>query len=119
MLTEQSVEQTSSLSESTAHVVEGQSASAQPETAGETQTGDAVGDAGSTAAVAHPDPLAPVRMWMGTNIRRVAHTVPLTPMRDVNLKMENRDRLYVGAGYNIGIGRRWPSVRCLPDTCLF
>ena len=38
MLTEQSVEQTSSLSESTAHVVEGQSASLQPETAGETQT---------------------------------------------------------------------------------
>ena len=75
MLTEQSVEQTSSLSESTAHVVEGQSASAQPETAGETQTGDAVGDAGSTAAVAHPDPLVPVRTWMGTNIRRVAHTV--------------------------------------------
>ena len=75
MLTEQSVEQTSSLSESTAHVVEGQSASVQPETAGETQTGDAAGDAGSTATVARPDPLAPVRMWMGTNIRRVAHTV--------------------------------------------
>lgn len=75
MLTEQSVEQTSSLSESTAHVVEGQSASVQPETAGETQTGDAAGVAGSTAVVAHPDPLAPVRIWMGTNIRRVAHTV--------------------------------------------
>ena len=75
MLTEQSVEQTSSLSESTAHVVEGQSASVQPETAGETQAGDAAGDAGSTATVAHPDPLAPVRMWMGINIRRVAHTV--------------------------------------------
>lgn len=119
MLTEQSVEQTSSLSESTAHVVEGQSASVQPETAGETQAGDAAGDAGSAATVAHPDPLAPVCMWMGTNIRRGAHTVPLTPMRDVNLKMENRDRLYAGAGYNIGIGRRWPSVRCLPDTCLF
>lgn len=74
MLTEQSVEQTSSLSESTAHVVEGQSASVQPETAGETQAGDAAGDAGSTATVAHPDPLAPVRIWMGTNIRRVAHT---------------------------------------------
>ena len=73
MLTEQSVEQTSSLSESTAHVVEGQSASVQPETAGETQAGDA----GSTATVAHPDPLAPVRMWMGTNIRRVAHTVEI------------------------------------------
>lgn len=75
MLTEQSVEQTSSLSESTAHVVEGQSASIQPETAGETRAGDAAGDVGSAATVAHPDPLAPVRMWMGTNIRRVAHTV--------------------------------------------
>lgn len=75
MLTEQSVEQTSSLSESTAHVVEGQSASVQPETAGETQAVDAAGDAGSAATVAHPDPIAPVRMWMGINIRRVAHTV--------------------------------------------
>ncbi len=75
MLTEQSVEQTSSLSESTAHVVEGQSASVRPETAGETQAGDAVGDAGSTTVTVHPDPLAPVRLWMGANIRRVAHTV--------------------------------------------
>ena len=75
MLTEQNVEQTSSLSESTARAVEGQSASVQPETAGETQVGDAVGDAGSTAASVHPDPLAPVRLWMGANIRRVAHTV--------------------------------------------
>lgn len=75
ILTEQNVEQTSSLSESTARAVEGQSASVQPETAGETQAGDAAGDAGPTATVAHPDPLAPVRMWMGTNIRRVAHTV--------------------------------------------
>lgn len=69
MLTEQSVEQTSSLSESTAHVVEGQSASAQPETAGETQTGDAVGDAGSTAAVAHPTRLSPsARGWAPTSV---------------------------------------------------
>ncbi len=75
ILTEQNVEQTSSLSESTAHVVEGHSASVQPETAGETQAGDAAGGAGSAATVAHPDPLAPVRLWMGTNIRRVAHTV--------------------------------------------
>lgn len=75
MLTEQSVEQTSSLSESIAQVVERQSASVRPETAGETQAGDAAGDAGSAATVARPDPLAPVRMWMGTNIRRVAHTV--------------------------------------------
>ena len=75
ILTEQNVEQTSSLSESTARAVEGQSASVRPETAGETQAGDAVGDAGSKATVAHPDPLAPVRLWMGANIRRVAHTV--------------------------------------------
>ena len=45
------------------------------ETAGETQAVDAAGDAGSAATVAHPDPIAPVRMWMGINIRRVAHTV--------------------------------------------
>lgn len=75
MLTEQNVEQTSSLSESTARAVEGQSASVQPETAGETQAGDAAGGADSTTATVHPDPLAPVRMWMGANIRRVAHTV--------------------------------------------
>ena len=75
MLTEQNVEQTSSLSESTARAVEGQSASVQPETAGETQVGDAVGDAGSTTTTVHSDPLAPVRLWMGANIRRVAHTV--------------------------------------------
>ncbi|MED9959814.1 MAG: VanZ family protein [Collinsella sp.] len=75
ILTEQNVEQTSSLSESTARAVEGQSASVRPETAGETQAGDAAGDAGSKATVAHPDPLASVRLWMGANIRRVAHTV--------------------------------------------
>ena len=75
ILTEQNVEQTSSLSESTARAVEGQSASVQPETAGETQAGDAAGDADSTTAAVHPDPLAPVRLWMGANIRRVAHTV--------------------------------------------
>lgn len=33
------------------------------------------GDADSATTAAHPDPLAPVRIWMGTNIRRVAHTV--------------------------------------------
>lgn len=75
ILTEQNVEQTSSLSESTARAVEGQSASVQPETAGETQAGDAAGDAGSTTATVHSDPLAPVRLWMSANIRRVAHTV--------------------------------------------
>lgn len=75
MLTEQNVEQTSSLSESTARAVEGRVADVQPETAGETQAGDAAGGADSTTAAVHPDPLAPVRLWMGANIRRVAHTV--------------------------------------------
>lgn len=75
ILTEQNVEQTSSLSESTARAMEGQSASVQPETAGETQAGDTVEGADSTTATVHPDPLAPVRLWMGANIRRVAHTV--------------------------------------------
>lgn len=75
ILTEQNVEQTSSLSESTARAVEGRSASVQPETAGEIQAGDAAGDADSTTGAVHPDPLAPVRLWMGANIRRVAHTV--------------------------------------------
>ena len=75
MLTEQNVEQTSSLSESTAHVVEGQVAGVQPGAAQESPAGDATEGADSTAAAVHPDPLAPVRLWMGTNIRRVAHTV--------------------------------------------
>lgn len=75
MLTEQNVEQTSSLSESTAHVVEGRAADVRSDAAEESQAGDAVGDADSTTATVHPDPLAPVRLWMGANIRRVAHTV--------------------------------------------
>lgn len=75
ILTEQNVEQTSSLSESTARAVEGRAADMRPDAAQESQAGDAAGDAGSAATVAHPDPLAPVRMWMGANIRRVAHTV--------------------------------------------
>ena len=75
ILTEQNVEQTSSLSESTARVVEGRAADVRPDAAQESQAGDAVEGAGSTTATVHPDPLAPVRLWMGANIRRVAHTV--------------------------------------------
>lgn len=75
MLTEQNVEQTSSLSESTARAVEGQAADVRPDAAQESQAGDAAGGADSTTATIHPDPLAPVRLWMGANIRRVAHTV--------------------------------------------
>ena len=75
MLTEQNVEQTSSLSESTARAVEGRAADMRPDAAQEFQAGDAVEGADSTTATVHPDPLAPVRLWMGANIRRVAHTV--------------------------------------------
>lgn len=75
MLTEQNVEQTSSLSESTARAMEGQTADVRPDAAQESQTGDAVEGADSTISAVHPDPLAPVRLWMGANIRRVAHTV--------------------------------------------
>ena len=74
MLTEQGVEQTSSLSESTAHMVEGQVADAQSGGEEEMGTIDAAEVAGPTADV-RMDPLAPARMWMANNIRRVAHTV--------------------------------------------
>lgn len=75
MLTEQNVEQTSSLSESTARAVEGRPADVRSDAAQESQAGDAAEGADSTIATVHPDPLAPVRLWMGANIRRVAHTV--------------------------------------------
>lgn len=75
LLTEQNVEQTSSLSESTARAVEGRAADVGPDAAQESQAGDAVEGADSTTATVHSDPLAPVRLWMGANIRRVAHTV--------------------------------------------
>lgn len=75
MLTEQNVEQTSSLSESTARAVEGRAVDVRSDAAQESQAGDAAEGADSTIATVHPDPLAPVRLWMGANIRRVAHTV--------------------------------------------
>lgn len=46
-----------------------------PDAAQESQAGDAVEGADSTTTTVHSDPLAPVRLWMGANIRRVAHTV--------------------------------------------
>lgn len=75
MLTEQNVEQTSSLSESTARAVEGRAADVRSDASQESQAGDAAEGADSTIATVHPDPLAPARLWMGANIRRVAHTV--------------------------------------------
>lgn len=77
VLTEQNAVQTSLLSESTARVVEGQAASVQATgITGETQTGeDITGGVDSAASTVKSGRLASIRMWVGTNVRRVAHTV--------------------------------------------
>ena len=77
VLTEQNAVQTSLLSESTARVVEGQAASVQATgITGETQTGeDITGGVDSAASAVKSGRLASIRMWVGANVRRVAHTV--------------------------------------------
>lgn len=77
VLTEQNAVQTSLLSESTARVVEGQAASVQATgITGETQAGDGMaGGTDSAASTARSGRLASIRMWVGANVRRVAHTV--------------------------------------------
>lgn len=77
VLTEQSAVQTSLLSESTARVVEGQAAGVQATgITGETQAGDGMAEGTDSAASAvRSGRLASIRMWVGTNVRRVAHTV--------------------------------------------
>lgn len=77
VLTEQNAVQTSLLSESTARVVEGQAAGVQAAgTAGEAQAGDGMTEgADSAASAVQSGRLASIRMWVGTNVRRVAHTV--------------------------------------------
>lgn len=77
VLTEQNAVQTSLLSESTARVVEGQAASVQSTgITGETQAGeDITGGTDSAASAVRSGRLASIRMWVGTNVRRVAHTV--------------------------------------------
>lgn len=77
VLTEQNAVQTSLLSEFTARVVEGQAASVQATgITGETQTGeDITGGVDSAASTVKSGRLASIRMWVGTNVRRVAHTV--------------------------------------------
>ena len=69
--------QTSLLSESTARVVEGQAASVQAiGITGETQAGDGMTESTNPAAsTVQPGRLASIRMWVGANVRRVAHTV--------------------------------------------
>lgn len=77
VLTEQNAVQTSLLSESTARVVEGQAAGVQAAgIAGETRAGDGMAEgADSAASAVQSGRLASIRMWVGTNVRRVAHTV--------------------------------------------
>ena len=69
VLTEQNAVETSLLSESTARVVEGQAT-------GEAQTENGMtGGTDSAASNVRSGRLASIRMWVGTNVRRVAHTV--------------------------------------------
>lgn len=77
VLTEQNAVETSLLSESTARVVEGQAAGVQATgVTGETQTGDGMTEGANPAAsTVQSGRLASIRMWVGTNVRRVAHTV--------------------------------------------
>ena len=77
VLTEQNAVQTSLLSESTARVVEGQAAGVQAtDIAGEAQTENGItGGANPAASTVQSGRLASIRMWVGTNVRRVAHTV--------------------------------------------
>lgn len=77
VLTEQNAVQTSLLSESTARVVEGQASGAQAAgIAGENRVGDGMAEgADSAASNVRSGRLASIRMWVGTNVRRVAHTV--------------------------------------------
>lgn len=77
VLTEQNAVETSLLSESTARVVEGQTAGVQATDAtGEAQTENGMtGGTDSTASNVRSGRLASIRMWVGTNVRRAAHTV--------------------------------------------
>lgn len=77
VLTEQNAVQTSLLSESTARVVEGRAANVQAaDITGETQAGDGMAEGtDSAASTVKSGRLASVRMWVGANVRRVAHTV--------------------------------------------
>lgn len=74
VLTEQNAVETSLLSESTARVVEGQATGVQAADAtGEAQTENGMtGGADSAASNVRSGRLASIRMWVGTNVRRVA-----------------------------------------------
>ena len=76
VLTEQNAVETSLLSESTARVV-GQATGVQAvDATGEAQTENGMtGGTDSAASNVRSGRLASIRMWVGTNVRRVAHTV--------------------------------------------
>ena len=75
VLTEQNAVETSLLSESTARVVEATGVQAADAT-GEAQTENGMtGGIDSAASNVRSGRLASIRMWVGTNVRRVAHTV--------------------------------------------
>lgn len=86
-LTEQNAVETSLLSESTARVVEGQATGVQAADAtGEAQAENGMtGGTDSAASNARSGRLASIRMWVGTNVRRVAHTVEFFFRRVVRL----------------------------------
>lgn len=77
VLTEQNAVETSLLSESTARVVEGQATGVQAvDATGEAQAENGMtGGTDSAASNVRSGRLASIRMWVGTNVRRVAHTV--------------------------------------------
>ncbi len=78
VLTEQNAVETSLLSESTARVVEGQATGVQAADAtGEAQAENGMTGGGTDLAASNvrSGRLASIRMWVGTNVRRVAHTV--------------------------------------------
>ena len=73
VLTEQNAVETSLLSESTARVVEGQATGVQAaDVTGEAQTENGMtGGTDSAASNVRSGRLASIRMWVGTNVRRV------------------------------------------------
>lgn len=77
VLTEQNAVETSLLSESTARVVEGQATGVQAvDATDEAQTENGMtGGTDSAASNVRSGRLASIRMWVGANVRRVAHTV--------------------------------------------
>lgn len=87
VLTEQNAVETSLLSESTARVVEGQATGVQAvDATGEAQAENGMtGGTDSAASNVRSGRLASIRMWVGTNVRRVAHTVEFFLRRIVRL----------------------------------